>query len=154
MNMAARLSPSQAQRIPTGPKSSPSVAPAWGFAEPSPRSIPARPDKFSGIRDQDVISPDLLPAYLSYVMGLNDESTSRATHVRNALAVGAVVSAGFLLVFGVAGVLITAGFRVVIDLLPWLAIAVGVGVIGLGIAMLFGYQLTIGLPKSKQTSTG
>ena len=95
----------------------------------------------------------MLPAYLSYFMGLNDESTSRATHVRNALTVGAVVSAGFLLVFGVAGVLITAGFRVVIDLIPWLAIAVGVGVIGLGIAMLFGYQLTIGLPKSKQAST-
>ena len=95
----------------------------------------------------------MLPAYLSYFMGLNDESTSRATHVRNALAVGAVVSAGFLLVFGVAGVLITAGFRVVIDLIPWLAIAVGVGVIGLGIAMLWGYQLTIGLPKSKQANT-
>ena len=95
----------------------------------------------------------MLPAYLSYFMGLNDESTSRATHVRNALTVGAVVSAGFLLVFGVAGVLITAGFRVVIDLIPWLAIAVGVGVIGLGIAMLWGYQLTIWLPKSKQANT-
>jgi len=95
----------------------------------------------------------MLPAYLSYFMGLNDESTSRATHVRNALTVGVVVSAGFLLVFGVAGVLITAGFRVVIDLIPWLAIAVGIGVIGLGIAMLWGYQLTIGLPKSKQAST-
>jgi cytochrome c biogenesis protein CcdA len=95
----------------------------------------------------------MLPAYLSYFMGLNDESTSRAAHVRNALIVGAVVSSGFLLVFGVAGVLITAGFRVVIDLIPWLAIAVGVGVIALGIAMLFGYQLTIGLPKSKEAST-
>jgi cytochrome c biogenesis protein CcdA len=95
----------------------------------------------------------MLPAYLSYFMGLNDESTSRATHVRNALTVGVVVSAGFLLVFGVAGVLITAGFRVVIDLIPWLAIAVGIGIIGLGIAMLWGYQLTIGLPKSKQANT-
>jgi len=96
----------------------------------------------------------MLPAYLSYFMGLNDESTSRASHIRNALIVGAVVSAGFLLVFGIAGVLITAGFRVVIDLIPWLAIAVGVGVVALGIAMLFGYQLTIGLPKSKEAKTG
>ena len=95
----------------------------------------------------------MLPAYLSYFMGINDESTSRGAHIRNALIVGAVVSAGFLLVFGVAGVLITAGIGVVIDLIPWLAIAVGVGVIILGIAMLFGYQLTIGLPKSKQAST-
>lgn len=96
----------------------------------------------------------MLPAYLSYFMGLNDESTSRADHVRNALIVGGVVSAGFLLVFGVAGVLITAGLRVVIDLIPWLAIAVGVGVTVLGIAMLLGYQLTIGLPKSGRADTG
>lgn len=95
----------------------------------------------------------MLPAYLSYFMGLNDESTSRADHVRNALIVGAVVSAGFLLVFGIAGILITAGLRVVIDLLPWMAIAVGIGVTLLGIAMLFGYQLTIGLPKSKRADT-
>ena len=96
----------------------------------------------------------MLPAYLSYFMGLNEESTSRADHVRSALAVGAVVSAGFLLVFGIAGILITAGIRVVIDLIPWLAIVVGIGVALLGVAMLFGYQLTIGLPKSKRADTG
>jgi hypothetical protein len=50
------LTASHLQRIPAGPESSPFVAPAWGSAERSPRSIPARPDRFSGIRDQDVIS--------------------------------------------------------------------------------------------------
>jgi hypothetical protein len=53
-----------------------------------------------------------------------------------------------------AGVLITAGFRFVIDLIPWLAIAVGIGVIGLGIALLLGYQLTVGLPKAKRVRPG
>jgi hypothetical protein len=47
---------SHLQRIPTGPGSSRFVSPVWGFAELAPRSIPARPDKFSGIRDQNVIS--------------------------------------------------------------------------------------------------
>ena len=50
------LTASQVQRIPTGPGSSLFVPPVWGFAEPSPRSIPARPVLFAGIRDQDVIS--------------------------------------------------------------------------------------------------
>ncbi|GMQ98791.1 MAG: hypothetical protein BMS9Abin17_1319 [Acidimicrobiia bacterium] len=49
------LTPSHLHRIPTGPGSSPFVAPAWGIAEPSSRSIPARPDKFSGIRGQNVV---------------------------------------------------------------------------------------------------
>ena len=94
----------------------------------------------------------MLPAYLSYFMGIED-ARDGGVPLGSALKVGAVVSSGFLLVFGVAGVLITVGFRVVIDLIPWLAIAVGVGVVALGIAMLAGYQPTIGLPKSKRAST-
>jgi cytochrome c biogenesis protein CcdA len=96
----------------------------------------------------------MLPAYLSYFMGLGDGTNSEAVQVRSALTIGAVVSAGFLLVFGVAGILITAGFRFVIDLIPWLAIAVGIGVVALGIALLLGYELTVGLPKAKRARPG
>ena len=54
----------------------------------------------------------MLPAYLSYFMGLdNDAPRSRAAAVASAFHVGSIVSLGFLLVFGVAGLLITAGFR-------------------------------------------
>ena len=54
----------------------------------------------------------MLPAYLSYFMGLNDDDDrGRGASLRSALLVGAVVSAGFLLVFGIAGILITAGVR-------------------------------------------
>ena len=94
----------------------------------------------------------MLPAYLAYFMGMEDDPEGRGS-VRNALTVGTVVSSGFLLVFGVAGIFITLGLRFVIDLIPWLAILVGFGVIGLGVAMLFGYQLTVGLPKAKRAST-
>jgi cytochrome c biogenesis protein CcdA len=94
----------------------------------------------------------MLPAYLAYFMGMEDDPDGRGS-VRNALTVGAVVSSGFLVVFGLAGILITLGLRFVIDVIPWLAIVVGFGVIGLGVAMLFGYQLTVGLPKAKRAST-
>ena len=96
----------------------------------------------------------MLPAYLSYFMGIEEEDRSTGTAVRTALVVGSVVSLGFLLVFGVAGILITAGFRIVIDLIPWVAIVVGFGVIALGIALLRGYEMTVGLPKVQQASTG
>lgn len=97
----------------------------------------------------------MLPAYLSYFMGLNDDADrGRGASLRSALTVGAVVSIGFLLVFGIAGILITLGVRLVIDLIPWLALIVGLAVAVLGIALIRGYELTVGLPKTKRASKG
>ena len=97
----------------------------------------------------------MLPAYLSYFIGIKDGDRSRAAAMRGALAVGGVVSAGFLLVFGVAGIIITAVSRTVATTwIPWLALAVGVGIGLLGIAMLFGYELTVGLPKAQRAGRG
>lgn len=96
----------------------------------------------------------MLPAYLSYFMGIDEENQGRPAALRGALVVGAIVSAGFLVVFGLAGILITAGFRVVIDVIPWVAIVVGVAVIGLGIALVRGYELKVGLPKAGKAAAG
>ena len=96
----------------------------------------------------------MLPAYLSYFMGIDEENQSRPAALRGALVVGAIVSAGFLVVFGLAGILITAGFRVVIDVIPWVAIVVGIAVIGLGIALVRGYELKVGLPKAGKAASG
>ncbi|MDJ0497946.1 MAG: cytochrome c biogenesis CcdA family protein [Acidimicrobiia bacterium] len=97
----------------------------------------------------------MLPAYLSYFMGLeSDGDRSRPAAVRAALFVGGIVSLGFLVVFGVAGVLITAGFRSIIDWIPWLALVVGVGVIGLGMALLRGFDLNVSLLKTKRGQKG
>ena len=41
----------------------------------------------------------MLPAYLSYFMGIQEESRGRAAILRSALVVGGVVSLGFLAVF-------------------------------------------------------
>ena len=92
----------------------------------------------------------MLPAYLSYFMGLNeDDDRSRPAAIRRALLIGGVMSVAFLVVFGTFGLLITAGFRAVIDWIPYIALGVGVLIVGLGIAMLFGYELTVALPKAK-----
>ena len=96
----------------------------------------------------------MLPAYLSYFIGLNEVEQGRGAALRSALKVGSIVSLGFLFVFGVAGILITAGFRAVIDFIPWLALIVGFGIVALGMAMLLGHQVTVGLPKSKRAVAG
>ena len=96
----------------------------------------------------------MLPAYLSYFMGLEEHQQSRSRAMRSALTVGAVVSAGFLVVFGLAGILITAGFRFVINAIPWFAVVVGVGVIALGVALLAGREMTVGLPRARRAASG
>lgn len=91
----------------------------------------------------------MLPAYLSYFMGLEgDEEGEATTHgVAQALKVGGIVSLGFLAVFGVTGLLINAGVRQIIDWIPFVALGVGVVMMVLGIAMFRGYQISIGFLK-------
>ena len=91
----------------------------------------------------------MLPAYLSYFMGLEgaeDEDESGAG-VKQALVVGGTVSLGFLAVFGVTGLLINAGVRSIIDWIPYVALGIGVVMALLGIAMFRGYELSIGFLK-------
>jgi cytochrome c-type biogenesis protein len=91
----------------------------------------------------------MLPAYLSYFMGIDDaeEAGGRSVRVARGLAVGAVVSAGFLVVFGASGALVNAGFRSIIDYVPWAALVIGVALTLLGLAMLvFGVQFNVALP--------
>jgi cytochrome c-type biogenesis protein len=110
----------------------------------------------------------MLPAYLSYFMGLDgggsdaaddddddddgDKARGGATGgvlgLGQALKVGAIVSAGFLFVFGTTGLLINAGVRSIIAWIPYVALGVGVLMVILGIAMLLGFKLEIGFLKA------
>ena len=90
----------------------------------------------------------MLPAYLAYFMGAEDETPARpAVALGRGLLVGGVVSSGFLAVFGLAGVLLTLGVQAVVGALPWAAMVVGVGLTGLGVAMLGGFELRARLPR-------
>lgn len=91
----------------------------------------------------------MLPAYLSYFMGLDgaEQDEQAGNGVGQALKVGAIVSSGFLVVFGTTGLLINAGVRSIIDWIPYVALGIGVLMTVLGIAMFRGYQLSIGFLK-------
>jgi cytochrome c-type biogenesis protein len=88
----------------------------------------------------------MLPAYLGYFIG--ERSPSR----RSALAVGFTVSLGFVAVFMVAGIVVASGVRVIIEWIPWLALAVGVGLMVIGVAELRGLHVFARLPGVKRSS--
>jgi cytochrome c-type biogenesis protein len=99
----------------------------------------------------------MLPAYLSYFMGTDGDVDGRlpaAAALGRGLIVGAVVSSGFLAVFGAAGLLITIGVQATVGALPWAAMLVGLGVIALGVAMLAGRSLRIRGPAAARTGGG
>lgn len=99
----------------------------------------------------------MLPAYLSWYLGTDatsgDLSRPLADRLGRALAVGGTVSIGFLVVFGIAGTLITAGVRSFVDYVPWVAMVIGAALTVLGLALLAGRQLSLALPKPQAGTT-
>lgn len=96
----------------------------------------------------------MLPAYLSWYLetetdagGTTAPAPTLADRLVRALLVGATVSAGFLVVFGITGTLITAGIRSFIDYVPWVAMIIGAALALLGVALLAGRDITVALPK-------
>ena len=90
----------------------------------------------------------LLPAYLGVFLGERDEAEVMALpiRVRRALGVGATLTAGFVLLFALIGLLIGSIARILVDILPWLGFAVGVGLVLLGGYRLAGGSLYSALP--------
>jgi cytochrome c biogenesis protein CcdA len=79
----------------------------------------------------------LLPAYVAYVLhGPGDRqavtASSAGWHVLRSGLLGVPLTAGFLLIFLVAGGVLALGGHLVVGLFPWLALLVGAGLIGLG----------------------
>jgi cytochrome c biogenesis protein CcdA len=89
----------------------------------------------------------MLPAYISYFMGADsNEPRTRAAALSRGIVVGGVVSLGFIVVFGLAGLLLTLGLQSLTDVLPWLALVIGAGLVILGAAMIRGFYLNVRLP--------
>lgn len=90
----------------------------------------------------------MLPAYLGYFLGIDQGDDGRSgASITRALIVGTVVSAGFLLLFAIAGVLISWTSVAVKEWTPWLTVVIGVVLLGLGIAFLAGWEPALALPR-------
>ena len=90
----------------------------------------------------------LLPTYLLYFLGLNGGAvgSQRAT-VRRALGVSTAVSAGFITVFVIIGVISRVFTNWLNDHAKYAGLVIGVAMVVLGVAMLAGYRLPISTPK-------
>ncbi len=86
----------------------------------------------------------MLPAYLGLYLGTG-ETGSGSGHpdqrMGQAYLVSLLVTAGFVLLFGTVGLLISAGARVLIALFPWIALVIGVLLVGAGAWILAGGAL-------------
>ena len=90
----------------------------------------------------------LLPTYLLYFLGLsNSEAGVQRATIGRALLVSAAVSAGFLVVFFVVGTVTRFFTGWIAENAKYATAVIGVVLIVLGIAMLFGYRLPISTPK-------
>jgi len=90
----------------------------------------------------------MLPAYLSFFVGQEgDERGGLARAGVRALGVGAALTAGFMVVFGVMGIVISQVSHAVQDALKYFTIGIGLALVVLGIYLLSGRQLNLRGPK-------
>ena len=100
----------------------------------------------------------MLPAYLGLYLGSNSEAQEKPHIMRQvgrAWLVGGSVTAGFVVLFGVVGGLISLGARsVVVEILPWLGLAIGVLLVFAGAWLVGGGKLYTGLAARAATRLG
>lgn len=91
----------------------------------------------------------LLPAYLGFFLGLDDDDAgeSRIVALNRAQVVGLSLSLGFLAVFGILGLAFAGALTAIAPVLRYITLGMGVLLVILGIAMLRGFQPMVKLPK-------
>ena len=92
----------------------------------------------------------MLPAYLSFFLGLEGAEEDTRASVVEALAIGATMTAGFLVVFGVLGILLDGILSSVMTYVPWVTIVLGLGLVALGVALLRGRSFSLRLPAPRR----
>ncbi len=88
----------------------------------------------------------MLPAYLSFFLGLEGTDTDAQANLLRALAVGGTMTAGFVLVFGLLGIVLDSFISSIESWLPWVTIVLGLGLIPLGVMLFRGRSLNVALP--------
>jgi cytochrome c-type biogenesis protein len=94
----------------------------------------------------------MLPTYVSYFVESNTQeiitasSNSRLILVRRLTRgglIGLLVTASFIVTFGLTGIAISSLGIGIARLLPWIAVASGIVIIGIGVAKIFGRTINI-----------
>lgn len=95
----------------------------------------------------------LLPGFLAYYVGADERSLpSASSRLAQGLLVGFMVTIAFLAVFSIVGIPVAYGAVFLGRTIPWVTIAVGAGLIAMGVFQLLGRHVT--LPFSIGVSAG
>lgn len=92
----------------------------------------------------------MLPAYLGYFLGLDSEDETNTAHnIARAIAVGVTLTLGFVLFFGLIGILTSTIFSqgAIFEKIPYVTLVFGILLIPLGIAMVFGFEPKLNIPR-------
>lgn len=85
----------------------------------------------------------LLPSYVSYYLGTDEEGGTDNFGLIRGLTLGLTVSAGFLVVFTMLGLVLSLVGSLIARYLPWVAAVIGLGLMILGVLMLLGRSFTL-----------
>jgi len=88
----------------------------------------------------------LLPGYLAVFAGADAETGALGRTARSLVA-GASVTAGFVLVFGLLGLLVETGVRLVVGWVPWVMTVVAAAMTVLGVLVALGRQVHLRVPR-------
>ena len=98
----------------------------------------------------------MLPAYLGLYLGsgVAGENPGSLRQLTQALLVGAAVTAGFIVLFGVAGTLIGFGASFVVNYIPWIGLIIGVLLTLTGAWLVGGGKLYTGIAAQAASRIG
>ncbi|MEP7204035.1 MAG: cytochrome c biogenesis CcdA family protein [Ilumatobacteraceae bacterium] len=89
----------------------------------------------------------LLPTYLVYFLGMENlrPGAERASTLR-AIKVSLAVSAGFMTIFVIIGAITKLSTNWLVENAQWVSLIIGLALVVLGVAMLFGYRVPFTTP--------
>jgi cytochrome c biogenesis protein CcdA len=85
----------------------------------------------------------MLPAYLSFFLGVEDERAS----ITRAFVVGTTVTIGFAATFALVGLVVSRLTSSVYQVAPWVSVVIGAALVLFGVALLAGLDLSVRLPR-------
>ena len=95
----------------------------------------------------------MFPAYVGYQLGTVEADEKPITTALRGVLMGLVATAGFVVVFGIVGVVLAAGGRVIRDVLPFVGLGIGILIAGTGLWLLISRQ-HIGIMAASRVNLG
>lgn len=100
----------------------------------------------------------MLPTFVSFYLGSREadyDQRSFAARATEGLTLGLLVTGGFLMVFSIAGVVLSVGLRFIVRYLPFGSLITGIALIVLGLWLLAGkpFPFSVSLPQINTART-